>query len=200
MKHFKRLQPAPNKQNHILAGKTGSEGYTIALANPLPVSRQQRNLSWLRPARPPWPAFLDSAWHWRAPLKPSPPPLATGLTNSGSAEGQVIDAVRSGEILSIKIRFKPVVMGKTETIYSQISKSDYENSFYVIAGNKKHLLLKDSNDVPLTNPKVLIRTSSDAPIAGSWQGKFPAPPKEIKEVSLTIPGVETFDVIQITDR
>ncbi|CFN73604.1 Uncharacterised protein [Bordetella pertussis] len=129
-----------------------------------------------------------------------PPPLATGLTNSGSAEGQVIDAVRSGEILSIKIRFKPVVMGKTETIYSQISKSDYENSFYVIAGNKKHLLLKDSNDVPLTNPKVLIRTSSDAPIAGSWQGKFPAPPKEIKEVSLTIPGVETFDVIQITDR
>lgn len=143
---------------------------------------------------------MDSAWHWRAPLKPSPPPLATGLTNSGSAEGQVIDAVRSGEILSIKIRFKPVVMGKTETIYSQISKSDYENSFYVIAGNKKHLLLKDSNDVPLTNPKVLIRTSSDAPIAGSWQGKFPAPPKEIKEVSLTIPGVETFDVIQITDR
>ena len=61
---------------------------------------------------------LDSAWHWRAPLKPSLHPLATGLTNSGSAEGQVIDAVRSGEILSIKIRFKPVVMGKTETIYS----------------------------------------------------------------------------------
>ena len=60
--------------------------------------------------------------------------------------------------------------------------------------------MKDSNDVPLTNPKVLIRTSSDAPIAGSWQGKFPAPPKEIKEVSLTIPGVETFDAIQITDR
>lgn len=127
-------------------------------------------------------------------------PLATGLTNSGTAEGQVIDAVRSGEILSIKIRFKPVVMAKTEMIYSQISKSDYENSFYVIAGKKKHLLLKDSNDVPLTNPKVLIRTSSDAPIAGSWQGKFPAPPKEIKEVSLTIPGVETFDGIQITDR
>jgi hypothetical protein len=37
-------------------------------------------------------------------------------------------------------------------------------------------------------------------MAGSWQGKFPAPPKEIKEVSLTIPGVETFDAIKITDR
>lgn len=130
----------------------------------------------------------------------APAPLATGLTDSGSAEGQVIEAVRSGDILSIKIRFKPIVDGKTEMIYSQISKDDYANSFYVIAGNKKHLLLKDSNDKPLTNPKLLIRTSKDTPMAGSWQGKFPAPPKEIKEVSLTIPGVETFDAIKITDR
>ncbi|QVQ29546.1 hypothetical protein HLG70_00860 [Achromobacter deleyi] len=122
------------------------------------------------------------------------------MTESGSAEGQVIEAVRSGDILSIKVRFKPLVPSKTEMLYSGISKDDYENSFYVIAGNKKHLLLKDSNDKPLTNPKVLIRTSKDAPIAGAWQGKFPAPPKEVSEVSLTIPGVETFDAIKITDR
>lgn len=130
----------------------------------------------------------------------APAPLATGLTDSGSAEGQVIEAVRSGDLLSIKIRFKPIVAGKTEMVYSQISPRDYEDSFYVIAGNKKHLLLKDSNDKPLTNPKLLLRTAKDAPIAGSWQGKFPAPPKEVKEVSLTIPGVETFDAIKITDR
>ncbi|MNL04384.1 hypothetical protein D3C87_1249520 [compost metagenome] len=130
----------------------------------------------------------------------APAPLATGLTESGSAEGQVIEALRSGDILSIKVRFKPLVPNKTEMLYPSISNADYENSFYVIAGNKKHLLLKDSNDKPLTNPKVLIRTSKDAPIAGAWQGKFPAPPKEVSEVSLTIPGVETFDAIKITDR
>ena len=122
------------------------------------------------------------------------------MTESGSAEGQVIEAVRSGDILSIKVRFKPLVPNKTEMLYPSISNADYENSFYVIAGNKKHLLLKDSNDKPLTNPKVLIRTSKDAPIAGAWQGKFPAPPKDVSEVSLTIPGVETFDAIKITDR
>lgn len=127
-------------------------------------------------------------------------PLATGLTDSGSAEGQVVEAVRSGDILSIKVRFKPLVPGKTEMLYPSITKDDYETNFYVIAGNKKHLLLKDSNDKPLTNPKVLIRTAKDAPIAGAWQGKFPAPPKEVTEVSLTIPGVETFDAIKITDR
>ncbi len=130
----------------------------------------------------------------------APTPLATGLTESGTAEGQVVEAVRSGDILSIKVRFKPLVPSKTEMLYSQITKDDYENSFYVIAGNKKHLLLKDSNDRPLTNPKLVIKTSKDAPIAGAWQGKFPAPPKEVTEVSLSIPGVETFDAIKISDR
>jgi len=127
-------------------------------------------------------------------------PLATGLTETGTAEGQVVEAVRSGDILTLKVRFKPIVPGKTEMVYSQITKNDYEDSFYVIAGNKKHLLLKDSNDKPLTNPKLVLKTSKDAPIAGAWQGKFPAPPKDITEVSLTIPGVETFDAIKITDR
>ncbi|WP_448708502.1 hypothetical protein [Achromobacter sp. AGC25] len=130
----------------------------------------------------------------------APKPLAIGLTETGTAEGQVVDAVRSGDILTIKVRFKPMVMGKTEMLYSQVTKADYENSFYVIAGKKKHLLLKDSNDKPLTNPKLVLRTSSDSPIAGAWQGKFPAPPKDVTEVSLTIPGVETFDAIKITDR
>ncbi|MBO9330682.1 hypothetical protein GHR37_16165 [Achromobacter xylosoxidans] len=112
----------------------------------------------------------------------------------------MIEAVRSGDILSIKMRFKPIVPGKTEMIYSTISQNDYENSFYVVAGNKKYLLLKDSNDKPLTNPKLMLRTAKDTPIAGSWHGKFPAPPREITEVSLTIPGVETFDAVKITDR
>ncbi|MFY0479383.1 hypothetical protein [Achromobacter marplatensis] len=127
-------------------------------------------------------------------------PLATGLTETGSAEGQVVEAVRSGDILTLKVRFKPIIPGKTEMVYSQITKNDYEDSFYVIAGNKKHLLLKDSNDKPLTNPKLVLKTSKDTPLAGAWQGKFPAPPKDITEVSLTIPGVETFDAIKITDR
>lgn len=130
----------------------------------------------------------------------SPAPLATGMTETGTAEGQVVEAVRSGDILSIKVRFKPVVQSKTEMVYSSISQNDIENSFYVIAGKKKYQLLKDSNDKPLTNPKLVLRTSKDSPIAGAWQGKFPAPPKEITEVSLTIPAVETFDGIKITDR
>ncbi|MGO4834898.1 hypothetical protein AB4144_21840, partial [Rhizobiaceae sp. 2RAB30] len=130
----------------------------------------------------------------------SPAPLAVGLTNGGAAEAQVIEAVRHGEILTIKLRFKPLVADKLERIYDSISENDYENSFYVLAGNKKHLLLKDSNDRPLTNPYLVIKTSKDSPTAGSWHGRFPAPPKDVTEVSLTIPGVEALDAIKITDR
>jgi hypothetical protein len=127
-------------------------------------------------------------------------PLAVGITNGGVAEAQVVEAVRHGDILTIKMRFRPLVAGKLERLYDSISKSDYENSFYVLAGNKKHLLLTDSNDQPLTNPYLVIKTAKDSPTAGSWHGRFPAPPKDITEVSLTIPGVETLDAIRITDR
>ena len=127
-------------------------------------------------------------------------PLAVGLTNGGNAEAQVVEAVRKDDILTIKLRFKPVVPDKLERIYDSISKTDYENSFYLLAGNKKPLLLTDSNDKPLTDPYLVIKTTKGSPIAGSWHGRFPAPPKEVTEVSLTIPGVETLDAIKITDR
>ena len=127
-------------------------------------------------------------------------PLATGLTDGGAAEAQVIEAVRAGDILTIKLRFKPLAANKLERIYDSISKDDYENSFYVLAGNKKYLLLTDSNDKPLTNPYLVIKANKESPTAGSWHGRFPAPPKDVAEVSLTIPGVETLDAIKITDR
>lgn len=127
-------------------------------------------------------------------------PLATGLTDGGAAEAQVVEAVRAGDILTIKLRFKPLAANKLERIYDSISKEAYENSFYVLASNKKYLLLTDSNDKPLTNPYLVVRANKDSPTAGSWHGRFPAPPKEVTEVSLTIPGVETLDAIKVTDR
>ncbi|MFQ0812540.1 hypothetical protein AVM02_03970 [Brucella anthropi] len=110
------------------------------------------------------------------------------------------EAIRRGDILTIKIRFAPVVPGKMESIYSQITKDDYENDFYVLAGDKKYLLLTDSQDKPLTNPQLSIRNSENSPVSGTWYGRFPAPPKDIGEVSLTIRGVETIDAIPISDK
>ncbi|WP_244495529.1 MULTISPECIES: hypothetical protein [unclassified Ensifer] len=133
-------------------------------------------------------------------LATSKPPLATGITDSGAAEAQVTDAIRDGDILTIKIRFAPIVPDKMESIYAQISDQDYENNFYVLAGDKKYLLLRDSQDTPLASPQLSIRNTKDSPVSGTWYGRFPAPPKDITEVSLTIRGVETIDAIPIADK
>lgn len=127
-------------------------------------------------------------------------PLAVGLVSSGVAEAQAIEATREGDILTVKLRFKPLVANKVEVLYSSISKSDYENGIYVLAGNKKYLLLTDSNNQPLASPRVVLSTSNNSPSAGTWYGRFPAPPKNVTKVSLAIPGVEALDGIKITDR
>ncbi|QVN22701.1 hypothetical protein JYG32_19500 [Burkholderia pyrrocinia] len=111
-----------------------------------------------------------------------------------------MEAIREGDILTIKLRFKPLVANKVEVLYSSISKSDYENGIYVLAGNKKHLLLTDSNNQPLASPRLVLSMSKDSPNAGTWYGRFPAPPKNVTKVSLSIPGVEALDGIKITDR
>ncbi|MGO4622370.1 hypothetical protein AB4Z34_24805 [Ensifer sp. 2YAB10] len=133
-------------------------------------------------------------------LGTSKPPLATGITDSGAAEAQVVEAVRNGDILTIKIRFAPIVPNKMESIYAAISDQDYENNFYVLAGDKKYLLLRDSQDTPLASPQLSIRNTKESTVSGTWYGRFPAPPKEISEVSLTIRGVETIDGIPIADK
>lgn len=133
-------------------------------------------------------------------LSTSKPPLATGITNTGSAEAQVTEAVRNGDILTIKVRFAPIVPDKLESIYTRITEEDYENSFYVLAGDKKYLLLRDSEDTPLASPRLSIQNSKDSPVSGTWYGRFPAPPKDITEVSLTIRGVETIDAIPLADK
>ncbi|MBC8932239.1 hypothetical protein IAI15_38245, partial [Escherichia coli] len=45
----------------------------------------------------------------QAQAAPAGTPLAAGVTSSGAAEAQVIEAVRDGDILTIKVRFKPLV-------------------------------------------------------------------------------------------
>ncbi len=64
-------------------------------------------------------------------------PLATGIVSSGVAEAQVTEAVRHGEILTIKVRFKGLKDNLNgQGLYSSLDKSSLEKSFYILVGNK----------------------------------------------------------------
>ncbi|CAI0703696.1 hypothetical protein V2T44_17950 [Serratia ficaria] len=128
-------------------------------------------------------------------------PLATGIVSSGVAEAQVTEALRHGEILTIKVRFKGLKDNLNgQALYSSLDKDALEKSFYILVGNKKYLLLTDSNNVPLASPSVPYRSSQGVPYVATWFGSFPAPPADVKEVYLTLEGVEPLGPIAITDR
>ena len=128
--------------------------------------------------------------------------IARGMTSHGTAEAQVVEAVRQNGILTLKIRFGPVRTpgGGTDfhTLYSNPKKA--QEQIAVVAGDRKYFLLTDADGMPLTPPDMMVKVTKDAPLAGTWWGKFPAPPAEIKTVSLTLPEVEAIENIPLSDR
>ena len=104
-------------------------------------------------------------------------PAATALTSSGIAEVELSGIIRDGDKLTLRLRMKPVEAAKrtNETVYSSISDQAWEEEFYLLSGDKKYLLLKDSAGKPLASASLMLSVN-DAPLAGSWNGTFPAPP------------------------
>lgn len=116
-------------------------------------------------------------------------PLASGLDSTGAAIAEVSGVIRDGDRLTVKVRFKPSADGQTvsNNLYSGISDRDYERNFYLVSGDKKYLLLKDSEGVPLAPNFVNLK--GKGPLVGTWNGVFPAPPAGQK-ATLFIVGVE----------
>lgn len=116
-------------------------------------------------------------------------PLATGYHNSGQAMAEVSAAIRDGDRLTVKVRFKAAEEGQvvSTTLYTELTERNYQNDYYLVAGDKKYLLLKDSEGKPLAPTSVSLY--GKGPVVGVWHGVFPAPPAGQK-VTLFIEGVE----------
>ncbi|PZO67770.1 MAG: hypothetical protein DI498_01945 [Paracoccus denitrificans] len=101
--------------------------------------------------------------------------LATSLTNTGMAEASLVSAVRDGDKLTVRVRFKATEgQTGTEVLYSSMSENSWQTDYYLVAGDKKYLILKDSAGKPLAPSSLSLNASN--PMAGSWNATFPAPP------------------------
>lgn len=120
--------------------------------------------------------------------------LGAGLIDDGRAEAQVVEASRAGGILTMRVRFQRVAAAEEgyKTVYS--SRDDVRPTIYVVAGDKKYFLLTDTEGQPLTPQALALDIDTDTPLAGTWWGKFPAPPPEVTRVSLVLPNMEPIDV------
>ena len=124
--------------------------------------------------------------------------LASGLVSSGGVSGELTSVVKTGNRVTVKVRFMETDPDATNTnvLYGRLDKAIYENEIYLLAGDKKYLLLKDSTSKPLAPERLVL--ASRGKMRGIWYGTFPAPP-EGESLMLFLPNMEPLGPFSITD-
>lgn len=105
---------------------------------------------------------------------PAAPP-AVAMLNDGWAEARLAGAQREGDTMTVRVRFyRAEGVEGSRVLYGTLSKSVWETDIYIVAGDKKYLLLKDSEGNAIAPANLML--DDDGPQAGAWYGTFPAPP------------------------
>lgn len=119
-------------------------------------------------------------------------------TNASGIVAELTECKRKDGVLRIKVRFRNTSANKSRLdVYGSSTKKYEMDKFYVTAGNKKYFVLKDSEEVPLMSDS--FNDDIDKGGAFLWWGKFPAPPAEVKEIGITMPKVNPFEDVPISD-
>src|SRR2546428_6481168 len=130
----------------------------------------------------------------QAPAQPSaaPPPAAAAATGALKTEdtniagvvADVTECARKDGVLSVKVRFRNTSGEKKQL--NLIDNRDYEK-FYVTAASKKYFILRDVEGTYLT-PQASgfggLGVGLEPGGQYSWWAKYPAPPAEVKAVTL----------------
>ena len=126
--------------------------------------------------------------------------LVTGDTNITGVMAEVTQCDRKDGVLSIKVRFRNSSSAKARVPI--IGGRNYE-SYYVGAQSKKYFILKDSEGTYLT-PRAdgFGDLFVDLDPAGqyTWWAKFPAPPADVKTVTLYTPLAAPLENIPVSDK
>lgn len=124
---------------------------------------------------------------------------ASGLVANGGSTAELTTVAKSGDRVTVKVRFvesDPDVNG-IYMLYGNLDQKAYENDFYLLAGNKKYLLFKDSAGKPLA-PE-MVHLAARGKVRGVWYGTFPAPP-ENEDIMLFLPNVEPIGPFSLSDN
>jgi hypothetical protein len=137
----------------------------------------------------------------------SPPALAQSgakpqavETNVDGVTVEVSEAVRKEGVLTIKLRFRNVGTAPVKVKFT----SDFRDAdtYYLVAGSTKFLVLKDSQKYPLmVQLDNYGGLSSEIKPGGSFLfwAKYPAPPAEAKKFTLYTPLTPPIEDVAVTD-
>lgn len=173
-----------------------SIGILVALCILSLLSCSENTPGQTQPATPPsQPATTQRA----APAATPADVLQVQETNIPGVVAEIFDCKRKEGVLTVKVRFRN--KSSEKKVVKLGARPGYE-PFYVLAENKKYLILKDSEDValaPRMNGWGNVEFSLEGGSTHLWWGKFPAPPAEVKKITLVMPQVLPFDDVPIAE-
>jgi hypothetical protein len=142
-------------------------------------------------------ALLAGSAFAQAPAAPAPVPLASQETNWPGVTADLTEFRRKGNTLTAKVRLTAAgAKAKFEVDYGEVYLMD-------TAAAKKYELLKDDKGayIAATNPGWPAKTWGEIEPGQSrtlWM-KFPAPPADVKAITLSLPSMAPFEDVAIQD-
>ncbi len=129
-----------------------------------------------------------------API-PTGPALGQAMDSKGELRMDVLEAVRTGGVLTVKTRFT-LTGGKPA---SRPLPGSSTSDVYLTAADKKFMMLTDDRDKALMSSNN-YPNFDQVGSSQTWWGKFPAPPAEVKAVNFYFYGFDPVENVAITDR
>lgn len=126
--------------------------------------------------------------------------LKTEDTNISGVVADVTECARKDGVLSVKVRFRNTSAEKKNL--NIIDNRNYEK-YYLTAASKKYFILKDSEGTYLTAQASSFGGLSMGLEPGAqytWWAKYPAPPEEVKAVTLYTTVAAPLDDIPVSDK
>jgi hypothetical protein len=137
-----------------------------------------------------------------AAAQTAPAALSEQQSISGYSDvvAEIVQNKRESGVLSIRMRLRNT--GDKDASVRLVKSNNFDQ-FYVVVGNKKYFVLRDSEKTPLATPVTTTTYDVDVkiPKGGSyvWYAKYPAPPAEAKKISYYTPLTPPFEDVPISD-
>ena len=115
---------------------------------------------------------------------------------------ELIESKREDGVLTVRVRYRNTTDKKVKLL---LIKGNNFDEYYVTAGSKKYLMMRDPQKVTLSpqGTDKFRRGILEADLAKGgtyqWWAKYPAPPADVKTINYYTPLSAPFDNVPISD-
>ncbi len=135
-----------------------------------------------------------------AAKSPAAQPAAARETNVAGVVAELVEFKRKDGVLTVQIRLRNA--GAKPARFYVVQHRNYD-AFYVIAEDKKYLVLRDEDQTPLMPAAdgtggILLTLEPEG--TWLWWAKYPAPPAGVKKVIYVTPLTGPLDDVPVSDQ